>query len=58
MERKKAGDRSGEAFREVPSNSNGVETTRMEWLDAWLKTTGIVGTKSPMDWMISVAVEI
>jgi hypothetical protein len=58
MKRKKAGYRTGEVGCEIPSPFDRAGMTRSELLYSWVKTTTVVGTKSPMDWMIGVAFEI
>ena len=58
MERKRAGDWTGEVLCEIPSEFNRARPTRSELLYSWLQTTTTVGTKTPMDWMMSLAFEI
>jgi hypothetical protein len=58
MKCKKAGHWMGEMACEIPSVFDRVRMTRSDLLYSWLKTTTVVGTKSPMDWMIGVAFEI
>jgi hypothetical protein len=57
MERKLAGDWSGAVLCEIPSEFDTAGKTRSELLYSWLTTT-LVGTKSPMAWMMSIAFEI
>lgn len=58
MERKRAGDWTGGILCEIPSEFNSARPTRSELLYSWLNTSIVVGTKSPMDWMLSTAFEI
>jgi hypothetical protein len=58
MQCKKDGDWTGEVLCEIPSISDRTRATRSDLLSSWLRTTIVVGTKSPMDWMLSIAFEI
>lgn len=58
MERRKAGHWTGEVCCEIPSAFDRARMTRSELLCSWLETTAVVGTKTPMDWMMSIAFEV
>jgi hypothetical protein len=55
LERKTAGDWRGEVLCEIPMECDRPGATRFEWLLSWLETTMVVGTKSPVDWMMKIA---
>jgi hypothetical protein len=58
MERKMAGDWSGAVLCEIPLEFDRAKMTRSELLYSWLNAKAVIGTKTPMDWMMSIAFEV
>jgi hypothetical protein len=54
LERKRIGDWTGEMLCEIPAEDDEPGTTRWERLDSWVKNTTAVGTKTSIDWMMSI----